>query len=61
MEHKIFYKDLGAGQPIFFHHGWPLCSDDWDAQLLFFCRKGYRVIVHDRRISSVSLTTKISS
>ena len=46
---KIFYKDWGTGQPIVFHHGWPLCSDDWDAQMLFFQQKGYRVIAHDRR------------
>jgi non-heme chloroperoxidase len=45
----IFYKDWGKGQPIVFHHGWPLSSDDWDAQMLFFLAKGYRVIAHDRR------------
>ena len=26
---EIFYKDWGHGQPIVFHHGWPLSSDDW--------------------------------
>ncbi|WP_408014293.1 alpha/beta fold hydrolase [Roseibium marinum] len=48
---EIFYKDWGPrdAQPIVFHHGWPLSSDDWDAQLLFFVNKGYRVIAHDRR------------
>lgn len=46
---EIFYKDWGTGQPIVFHHGWPLSSDDWDAQMLFFLEKGYRVIAHDRR------------
>jgi non-heme chloroperoxidase len=46
---EIFYKDWGTGQPLFFHHGWPLSSDDWDAQLMFFLNKGYRVIAHDRR------------
>jgi non-heme chloroperoxidase len=47
----IFYKDWGPrnGQPIVFSHGWPLSSDAWDAQMLFFGRKGYRVIAHDRR------------
>jgi non-heme chloroperoxidase len=45
----IFYKDWGNGQPLVFHHGWPLSSDDWDAQMLFFLDKGYRVIAHDRR------------
>jgi non-heme chloroperoxidase len=46
---EIFYKDWGSGQPIMFHHGWPLSSDDWDAQLQFFLQHGYRVIAHDRR------------
>jgi non-heme chloroperoxidase len=46
---QIFYKDWGEGRPIVFHHGWPLCADDWDAQLMFFLAKGYRVIAHDRR------------
>jgi non-heme chloroperoxidase len=48
---EIFYKDWGPrdAQPIMFHHGWPLCSDDWDTQLLFFLQHGYRVIAHDRR------------
>ncbi|MHC6226143.1 alpha/beta fold hydrolase [Pseudomonas sp. X10] len=46
---RLFYKDWGTGQPIVFHHGWPLSSDDWDTQMLFFLSKGYRVIAHDRR------------
>ncbi|HEX7929614.1 MAG TPA: alpha/beta hydrolase [Sphingomicrobium sp.] len=48
---QIFFKDWGPkdAQPIVFHHGWPLSSDDWDAQLMFFLNKGYRVIAHDRR------------
>jgi non-heme chloroperoxidase len=48
---SIFYKDWGPrdGQPIVFHHGWPLSGDDWDTQMLFFLAKGYRVIAHDRR------------
>lgn len=45
----LFYKDWGTGQPIVFHHGWPLSGDDWDNQMLFFLSKGYRVIAHDRR------------
>src|SRR6478609_5183711 len=47
----IFYKDWGSpsAQPIVFHHGWPLSGDDWDAQMLYFLGKGYRVIAHDRR------------
>jgi non-heme chloroperoxidase len=46
---EIFYKDWGSGQPIVFSHGWPLSSDDWDAQMMFFRGKGFRVIAHDRR------------
>ncbi len=47
---EIFYKDWGSknSQPIVFHHGWPLSSDDWDAQMLYFVNKGYRVVAHDR-------------
>lgn len=48
---EIFYKDWGPrdAQPIVFHHGWPLSSDDWDNQLMFFLGEGFRVIAHDRR------------
>jgi non-heme chloroperoxidase len=48
---RIFYKDWGSkdARPIVFSHGWPLSSDAWDAQMLFFLDKGYRVIAHDRR------------
>jgi non-heme chloroperoxidase len=46
---EIFYKDWGRGQPIVFHHGWPLSSDDWDTQMLFFVQHGYRVVGIDRR------------
>lgn len=48
---QIFYKDWGPkdAQPVVFHHGWPLSSDDWDAQMMFFRLQNYRVIAHDRR------------
>ena len=48
---EIFYKDWGPrdGTPIVFHHGWPLSGDDWDTQMLFFAKNGYRVVAHDRR------------
>ena len=47
----IFFKDWGPknAQPLVFHHGWPLSSDDWDAQMLFFLAQGFRVVAHDRR------------
>ncbi len=48
---NLFYKDWGPreAQPVVFHHGWPLSSDDWDNQMLYFLEQGYRVIAHDRR------------
>ena len=45
----IYYKDWGKGQPICFHHGWPLSADEWDAHMMFFLERGFRVIAHDRR------------
>jgi len=60
---QIFYKDWGPkeAQPIFFHHGWPLSSDDWDSQLMFFLGQGYRVIAHDRRGHGRSTQTDIGN
>src|SRR5207244_13010293 len=46
---QLYYKDWGSGQPIVFHHGWPLSADDWDAQMMYFLSHGYRVVAHDRR------------
>jgi non-heme chloroperoxidase len=46
---EVYYKDWGTGQPLFFHHGWPLSGDDWDGQMMFFLEQGFRVIAHDRR------------
>ena len=48
---EIFYKDWGSrdARPVVFHHGWPLSSDDWDNQMMFFLGQGFRVIAHDRR------------
>src|ERR1700744_5135236 len=45
---EIFYKDWGSGQPIVFSHGWPLSSDDWDTQMMFFLGHGYRVAASHR-------------
>ncbi len=58
---EIFYKDWGQGQPIVFHHGWPLTADDWDGQMLFFLQQGYRVIAHDRRGHGRSTQTDIGN
>ncbi|TJV05002.1 MAG: alpha/beta hydrolase [Mesorhizobium sp.] len=58
---QIYYKDWGTGQPIVFHHGWPLSSDDWDAQMLFFLAQDYRVIAHDRRGHGRSTQTDVGN
>lgn len=56
---QIFYKDWGpkTAQPILFSHGWPLSSDDWDKQMVFFGERGYRVVAHDRRSHGRSTQT----
>src|SRR6266478_4963552 len=54
---QIYYKDWGSGQPVVFSHGWPLSGDDWDAQMMFFVTRGYRVIAHDRRGHGRSMQT----
>src|SRR5215471_1123521 len=46
---EIYYKDWGSGPPVTFSHGWPLCSDAWDGQMLFLAQHGFRVVAHDRR------------
>ncbi len=60
---QIFFKDWGpkSAQAIVFHHGWPLSADDWDAQMLFFFAKGFRVIAHDRRGHGRSSQTDVGN
>jgi len=58
---RIFYKDWGQGQPIVFHHGWPLSADDWDYHMMAFLQAGYRVIAHDRRGHGRSTQTSVGN
>ncbi len=46
---RIYFKDWGTGEPVVFSHGWPLCSDSWEAQMVFLASHGYRCVAHDRR------------
>jgi non-heme chloroperoxidase len=49
---EIYYKDwVGskAGPIVVFSHGWPLNSDNFEAQMFFLANAGCRVIAHDRR------------
>ncbi|PSJ57197.1 alpha/beta fold hydrolase [Kumtagia ephedrae] len=46
---EIYYKDWGKGRPVVFSHGWPLCSDSWEAQMFHLAANGFRAIGHDRR------------
>lgn len=46
---EIYYKDWGNGPVVTFSHGWPLCADAWDGQMLFLVQNGFRVVAHDRR------------
>jgi non-heme chloroperoxidase len=45
----IYYKDWGSGPVVVLSHGWPLCSDSWEAQMLHLASNGFRCIAHDRR------------
>jgi len=46
---NLYYKDWGSGQPVVFSHGWPLCADAWEDQMVFLGARGFRCIAHDRR------------
>lgn len=46
----LYYKDWGEGQPIVFHHGYTRSPCEWNTEMLFFSRHGYRAIACDRRL-----------
>ena len=46
---KLFYQDLGTGNPVVLIHGWPLSSAMWDYQLAELPNHNMRVVAYDRR------------
>ncbi len=46
---ELCFKDWGKGRPVVLSHGWPLCSDSWESQMLFLASNGFRCVAHDRR------------
>lgn len=48
-ELKLFYEDLGNGDPIIFISGWPLTHQMWEYQMTPLREQGYRCIAYDRR------------
>jgi len=47
--HADLLQGLGNRPADCFLARLPLSADDWDTQMLFFLKHGYRVIAHDRR------------
>jgi len=48
-EVKLYYEDLGDGQPVVFIHGWPLSQEMWEYQVTELVSRGLRCITYDRR------------
>lgn len=46
---KLYYNDIGEGQPVVLIHGWPLNADMWEYQIPELLEQGFRVITYDRR------------
>ncbi|MBM4175971.1 MAG: alpha/beta hydrolase [Ignavibacteria bacterium] len=47
--HKIFYDDLGTGDPVLLIHGFPLSHKIWEPQINFLVKQNFRVIAPDLR------------
>ncbi|HWB27860.1 MAG TPA: alpha/beta hydrolase [Chitinophagaceae bacterium] len=46
---KLFYQDIGEGQPVVFIHGWPMSHEMWEYQVYELALSGLRCIAYDRR------------
>lgn len=46
---KLYYEDLGQGEPVVFIHGWPSSSAMFEYQLSNLPAHGVRCIAYDRR------------
>ncbi|MEI6201679.1 MAG: alpha/beta hydrolase [Enhydrobacter sp.] len=46
---QLFCRDIGAGKPVVFVHGWTLSSAIWRGQLDWLAGQGLRAVAYDRR------------
>ncbi len=46
---KLYYEDLGSGDPVVLIHGFPLDGHAWERQVPELLAAGHRVITYDRR------------
>jgi len=46
---KLYYQDIGEGQPVVFIHGWPMSHEMWEYQVYDLALAGMRCVSYDRR------------
>jgi non-heme chloroperoxidase len=46
---RLYYRDIGAGRPVLFVHGWAVGGDMWEYQTQFLVDHGFRCITYDQR------------
>ena len=46
---RLYYQDLGDGQPVVLIHGWPMSHRMWESQVNVLTAAGFRCVAYDRR------------